>query len=187
MCLSGVCLPDAAGALKYCRVCTNDSHCTKTDNHKCYDNLWTGFIKKCCKKVGTKLKDCYSKSPEITEREIDTAIFVEGYTEFDTGGCSGRNELGSYTLSLHDCSSRCKRASQCVSFEYSKSGSTCQLSTTCNDESLTVQNSNDPYHWYLKTVSVSVYRILSGFLHLIYFFVDSSTKLHATSILSLLL
>jgi len=29
-------------------------------------------------------------------------------------------------------------------------------STTCDDESLTVKDSNDPYHWYLKTVSVSV-------------------------------
>jgi len=29
-------------------------------------------------------------------------------------------------------------------------------STTCDDLSLTVQNSNDPYHWYLKNMEVSI-------------------------------
>ena len=156
-CWSGACVPDDAGVLKYCRVCTNDSHCTKSENHRCFDNIHTLFMKKCCKKVGLKLKECYSKSPTDIEEEIDMDHTVEGYTHSSTGGCSGRNELGSTTGgSVQECANSCNENSQCVSFEYSKSGTTCIRSTTCDDLSLTVQDSNDPYHWYLKAVSISV-------------------------------
>ena len=162
-CWSGNCVPDDAGVLAYCRVCTNNSHCT--GNFDCWDNTFTLGIKKCCKwnNAWPKFK-CYTDSPEDTE-EIDSNHFVEGYTHYSTGGCSGRNELGSTSGgSVGACANSCTNDSQCVSFEYSKSGTTCIRSTTCDDLSLTVQDSNDSYHWYLKTVSISVYQILSGFI-----------------------
>jgi len=54
-CKSGNCVPDDVGALKYCRVCTNNDHCENQygSSYKCYDNLATFWIKKCCKRSCT--------------------------------------------------------------------------------------------------------------------------------------
>ena len=51
-CKSGICTGG------YCRICTANSHCKS--GYKCYDNISTGFIKKCCPSSGgKKFKKCY--------------------------------------------------------------------------------------------------------------------------------
>ena len=51
-CNSGVCTGG------FCRICTANSHCIS--GYKCYDNISTGFIKKCCPSSGNKkFKKCY--------------------------------------------------------------------------------------------------------------------------------
>jgi len=58
ICKSGICLQGAGS--KYCRVCTNNTHCKNQygSSYKCYDNIATGWIKKCCQsycKNGVKI------------------------------------------------------------------------------------------------------------------------------------
>ena len=47
ICKSGNCV---GSGIKYCRVCTTNTHCSNQygSSYKCYDNIKTGFIKKCC-------------------------------------------------------------------------------------------------------------------------------------------
>ena len=74
-----------------------------------------------------------------------------GYSEYHTGGCVGRNELGIFFISRDDCADRCNQDSSCISFEYLKpeKGQSCQLSTSCK-YSLTVNDSSDFYCFYEK-------------------------------------
>ena len=78
---------------------------------------------------------------------------IGGYIRFETGGCIGRNELGPFTVnSAQECATKCNERDTCVSFEYEKDGTACQLSTSCNDFSLTVNKIDDAYRFYLKDV-----------------------------------
>jgi hypothetical protein len=77
---------------------------------------------------------------------------VPGYTLHTTGGCSARNELGSDERTLDACADACTSDLACVSFEYDKDGITCQRSSSCNERSMTVQDSNDPMIWYLRDI-----------------------------------
>ena len=52
--------------------------------------------------------------------------------------------------SLQDCAVSCTADATCVSFEYSKEGTSCLRSTTCDVFSLTVNLPDDPMRWYLK-------------------------------------
>jgi hypothetical protein len=49
-CKSGICV-SGVGGVKYCRICTSNSHCTQYygNRARCRDNATTGWIKKCCK------------------------------------------------------------------------------------------------------------------------------------------
>ena len=70
-----------------------------------------------------------------------------------TGGCAGRNELGSSEVgTVAACAHLCDAEPSCVSFEYSKPGrgSRCALSTTCSNLGMTVQRESDGNQWYLK-------------------------------------
>lgn len=79
---------------------------------------------------------------------------LEEYTLYETGGCLGMNELGITSgESIQECANSCSADATCVSFEYSKEGTQCQRSRTCNDFSLTVNNLNDPMFFFLKNVS----------------------------------
>lgn len=93
---------------------------------------------------------------------------VTGYTNYPTGGCKGRNELGVFNLpSAAACAERCDSKPDCVSFEYRKSrksGTTCQLSSSCNSLSMTVMAENDPNNWYLKSTSPSL-DCIEGYKH----------------------
>ena len=76
---------------------------------------------------------------------------ISGYISYSTGGCVGRNELGTTDESLQECADRCTAEPTCVSFEYPKSGgSTCKLSTSCDRFDLTVNVPNDPINWFLR-------------------------------------
>ena len=80
---------------------------------------------------------------------------IEGYIRHDTGGCLNRDELGSTTGgSAQDCADSCTADPSCVSFEYEKEGTECRRSTSCNGFSMTVNNPDDPYLWYLKDVMI---------------------------------
>jgi len=48
ICKSGNCVGGTGS--KYCRVCTTNTHCSGQygSSYKCYDNIKTGWIKKCC-------------------------------------------------------------------------------------------------------------------------------------------
>ena len=76
---------------------------------------------------------------------------------YSTGGCAGQTELGaSYKPVVEECAAACDTAQTCVSFEYRKegpnaSGTNCQLSTSCDDYSLTLKNLTDDYMWYEKS------------------------------------
>ena len=79
---------------------------------------------------------------------------MDGFTLYSTGGCSGKDELGiTKGGSIQDCADSCEVEATCVSFEYTKHGSTCVRSTSCDDFSLTVKNPDDPMLFYLKNVS----------------------------------
>jgi len=101
---------------------------------------------------GTSVVVCEGTSCPVVDSQ------VAGYTHYSTGGCAGRNELATTTGgSLQDCADSCTNDSRCVSFEYGKADSNpsdswytkCQRSTSCNDYSLTLQNENDPFDFYL--------------------------------------
>ena len=75
------------------------------------------------------------------------ATYYMGYL---TGGCAGMNELGIITKPVvEECAAACDALPDCVSFEYKRSSTRCQLSSTCNNFSLT-SNTYDGYHWYVK-------------------------------------
>lgn len=73
------------------------------------------------------------------------------YVGYNTGGCIGRNELGSLKKEIvEECAEACDTLSHCVSFEYKKASTRCFLSSTCDDFSLTVNNPDSAYMWYEK-------------------------------------
>jgi len=114
---------------------------------------------------GRKLNDGTSVVVcEGTSCPVDSQ--VAGYTHYSTGGCAGRNELATTTGgSLQDCADSCTNDSTCVSFEYGKADSNpsdswytkCQRSTSCDDYSLTLQNENDPFDFYLRIEQIAGY------------------------------
>lgn len=70
---------------------------------------------------------------------------------YKTGGCTGRNELGIISKPVvEECAAACDALSNCVSFEYKRSSTTCQLSSTCANFDLTVNNPTSAYGWYLR-------------------------------------
>ena len=76
---------------------------------------------------------------------------ISGYDSYSTGGCAGRNELGQTTGgTLQACADACNADLTCVSFEYAKTGTSCQRSTSCDHVSMTVNNLEDPMNFYLK-------------------------------------
>ena len=76
---------------------------------------------------------------------------ISGYDSYSTGGCAGRNELGQTTGgALQACADACNADLTCVSFEYAKTGTSCQRSTSCDHVSTTVNNLEDPMNFYLK-------------------------------------
>ena len=83
---------------------------------------------------------------------------IAGYQSLSTGGCSGRNELGStFGGSMQDCADACDADSTCVSFEYSKTGTECMRSTTCSSLDMTLNDPNDPFYFYLKLPQLDGY------------------------------
>jgi len=70
---------------------------------------------------------------------------------YNTGGCAGRNELGITNKPVvEECAAACDALSTCVSFEYKRSSTVCQLSSTCDRFDLTLNEVGNSYHWYLK-------------------------------------
>jgi len=73
-----------------------------------------------------------------------------GYNNYASGGCIGRNELGTYFLSPNDCAYKCNQEPSCLSYEYKKGRYTrCQLSSSCIYD-LTVKNPSNPFCFYEK-------------------------------------
>lgn len=74
------------------------------------------------------------------------------YIMYTTGGCVGRNELGTKTkATVRDCAEECNARPNCVSFEFSSDGKNrCQLSSSCDSFDKTVNQPFDPFDFYLK-------------------------------------
>ena len=76
---------------------------------------------------------------------------IDGYAAYGTGGCEGRNELGtSEESTVQECADLCSSDITCVSFEYEKGGTTCQRSSTCDHFDMTVNDPADVNYFYLK-------------------------------------
>ena len=79
------------------------------------------------------------------------------YMGYNTGGCAGMNELGTFSKPVvEECAAACDALSACVSFEYKRSSTTCQLSSSCDRFDLTLNEDNSSYMWYLKVISEEV-------------------------------
>ena len=76
-----------------------------------------------------------------------------GYDNYNTGGCSGQNEIDvNHGKSLDECALQCNQDSTCISFEYEKpcdGCDTCQLSATCT-YNMTVKDPSDSFCFYEK-------------------------------------
>ena len=80
-----------------------------------------------------------------------------GYAMYDTGGCAGRNELGTATgTALAACQALCDNDASCLSFEFLPSDSTCQRSSTCS-YALSAKDGGSAWHLYVKTATVPIY------------------------------
>uniref|UniRef100_A0A7S4V4Q2 Apple domain-containing protein n=1 Tax=Ditylum brightwellii TaxID=49249 RepID=A0A7S4V4Q2_9STRA len=91
-----------------------------------------------------------SASPSVINGGGDTE-FATYYMGYNTGGCAGRNELGITNKPVvEECAAACDALSTCVSFEYKRSSTACQLSSTCDRFDLTLNEVGNSYHWYLK-------------------------------------
>jgi len=154
------------GSLQDCAdSCTNDSRCVSFEYGKADSNPSDSWYTKCqrstsCNDYSLTLQNENDPFDFYLPIEEDDSVDsqVAGYTYYSTGGCAGRNELATTTGgSLQDCADSCTNDSRCVSFEYGKADSNpsdswytkCQRSTSCNDYSLTLQNENDPFDFYL--------------------------------------
>jgi len=73
-----------------------------------------------------------------------------GYSKYTTGGCVGLNELGkSEQNNVQACAALCNVEPACVSFEYGKFNTRCQLSSSCRYED-TVDDTYDHYNYFEK-------------------------------------
>lgn len=82
---------------------------------------------------------------------IPNAAHVDGYVAVKTGGCPGKNELGTTEESTaQDCADKCSQKTDCVSFEFGKINRRCALSSSCDSLSLTVKKNKDSNYWYAK-------------------------------------
>lgn len=82
----------------------------------------------------------------VAPAELTTTSYYVGY---DTGGCSGLNELGITSKpTLEDCAASCEANPDCVSFESKKSSTTCNLSSTCVNFDMTLNQVGNSYMWY---------------------------------------
>lgn len=94
-------------------------------------------------------------SAEITlvPKNAPSMQYIDGFEANDTGGCQGRNELGTSNADdVFKCAEKCDKMHNCVSFEYEKNGKRCALSSSCDRPSLTVNTPNSSNFWYLKNV-----------------------------------
>ena len=90
-------------------------------------------------------------------------ITTKYYIGYSTGGCSGRNELGITTKpSVEDCASACDALSDCVSFEYKRSQTSCMFSSTCSNFGLTVNQPGNSYMWYEKATGYTTHVATGG-------------------------
>lgn len=85
------------------------------------------------------------------------------YIGYDTGGCAGRNELGMMTKPVvEECAAACDALPNCVSFEYKRSYTNCQLSATCGHFGLTANDPGNAYMWYKKANSYTSHTATGG-------------------------
>ena len=76
---------------------------------------------------------------------------LQGYTAYDTGGCSSHNELGVDYIELDECKALCDDDPACISFVYSKTGTYCSRSSTCT-HALSAMNADNPNRLYVKNL-----------------------------------
>merc|ERR1711865_1345433 len=122
-------------------LCVEPSSCGYADGKRANKGAC-----KCGSEICASGNTCVAKSSKC---DIYTGRPVpEGYAKVITGGCPGRNELGSKheAADVQACADKCDVEPTCVSFEYQKFGTTkatsnngkdaptkCMMSTSCND------------------------------------------------------
>ena len=91
----------------------------------------------------------------VKKSKVVKADRVEGYVPLNTGGCKGKNELGTYEMpTAADCAAECNQHHDCVSFEFGKLNRFCSLSKTCHQKSRTVNEKKDPNYWYTRASKI---------------------------------
>ena len=84
-------------------------------------------------------------------------------TRYSTGGCADQNELSAPNKPVvEECVAACDTAPACVSFAYAKSGTSCVLSTSCDNFSLTVNQPGDEYMWYERSNGYTIHEQTGG-------------------------
>ena len=86
-----------------------------------------------------------SRGPKGRYVRVVSPAATERFELHHNYACSGRNELGDFTLSFADCAARCAEHSDCISFEVTTASPSwtstqtwhCSLSTSCTTDVMT--------------------------------------------------
>ena len=127
-----------------CQLSSSCDRLSMTVNADPEDSDWLWYVKESVADIVAE------EEANIAEQHAE---LLSEYTAHTTGGCVGRNELGVFTVdSIPACAAKCDEKDGCVSFEYQERGtrSKCQLSSSCDRLSLTVNDANSDWLWYLK-------------------------------------
>ena len=81
------------------------------------------------------------------------------YAMYNTGGCPGQNELGTYTgTNIKTCQEKCDKNDACVSMEYRLEDKKCQLSTSCFADTRGSTDRSKTWTFYAKEQQGASYR-----------------------------
>jgi len=147
--------------------CTANDQCVSFEFGKSINRL--GFFRCALSKTCYHRKDTfYSKDDSsflyVKADNVPEAEDVNGYEVLNTGGCDGKNELGTSEQSTaEDCAAKCNQKSDCVSFEFGKINRRCALSKTCDKVGLTVNSDKDANYLYIKHNQFSEAQIRASF------------------------
>jgi len=141
-----------AETYRHCRVPDHfDSDCdhiiiagTKCNIYfRCPEDKHPIAVEQTCQEDST-----WAGEPLDPNCERDYCPYQAGYLTYETGGCRGYNELGTFFTTLEQCAQRCDSEDSCVSFEFSKpfpnhpEPNRCALSSTCTYDDSAMDSSN---------------------------------------------
>jgi len=133
----------AGNVFECAKKCDKKDDCVSFEYQK---NGKTCSLSSSCSQLSLTVNN--ANDPNYWYRKI-----INGYVSHDTGGCVGRNELGTFQFdTLTECVAKCNSKDSCASFEYKKSGTRCALSTSCDRPSRTEKNPNSSDYFYTRDI-----------------------------------